>query len=86
MEVFMPHQGFNTFSNACERFVFSIASNGPLAPNEAEIVEYYCKEILGKIASSLRPGAAESPELPSPGPVLLTSLLPGLKENQSANV
>jgi len=80
----MPHQGFNTFSNACERFVFSIASNGPLAPNEAEIVEYYCKEILGKIASSLRPGATEPPELP--GPVLLTSLLPVLKEKQSANV
>ena len=82
----MPHQGFNTFSNACERFLFSIASNGPLAPNEAEIVEYYCKEILGKIASSLRPGAMEPPELPSPGPVLLASLLPVLKEKQSANV
>jgi hypothetical protein len=85
MEVFqMPHQGFNTFSNACERFVFSIASHGPLAPNEAEIVEYYCKEILGKIASSLRPGATQPPELP--GPVLLTSLMPVLEEKQSANV
>ena len=82
----MPHQGFNTFSNACERFVFSIASNGPLAPNEAEIVEYYCKEILTKIASSLRPDATEPPEMSSPGPVLLTSLLPVLKEKQSANV
>ena len=82
----MPHQGFNTFSNACERFVFSIASNGPLAPNEAEIVEYYCKEILAKIASSLRPGATESPEMSSPGPGLLTSLFPVLKEKQSANV
>jgi hypothetical protein len=56
----MPHQGFNTFSNACERFVFSIATNGPLAKSEAEIVEYYCKEILGKIASSLGPPATES--------------------------
>jgi hypothetical protein len=82
----MPHQGFNTFSNACERFVFSIASNGPLAPNEAEIVEYYCKEILTKIASSLRPDATEPPEMSSPGPVLLTSLLPVLKEKQSVNV
>jgi hypothetical protein len=82
----MPHQGFNTFSNACERFLFSIASNGPLAPNETEIVEYYCKEILGKIASSLRPGATESPATPSPGPVLLPSLLPVFKEKQSAKV
>lgn len=56
----MPHVGFNTFSNACERFVFSIATNGPLAKNEAEIVEYYCKEILRKIASSLQPPAIES--------------------------
>jgi len=81
----MPHQGFNTFSNACERFLFSITSNGPLAPNEAEIVEYYCKEILGKIASSLRRDATESPEMPSPRP-LITILLPVLKEKQSANV
>jgi hypothetical protein len=63
----MPHQGFNTFSNACERFVYSMATNGPLAPNEAEIVEYYCKEILSRIASSLQPNKAESSKTPSPG-------------------
>jgi hypothetical protein len=61
----MPHQGFNTFSNACERFVFSIASNGPLAPNEAEIVEFYCKEILSKIASSRQSLAATGCQKPS---------------------
>jgi hypothetical protein len=61
----MPHQGFNTFSNACERFVFSIASNGPLAPNEAEIVEFYCKEILSKIASSRQSPAATDCQKPS---------------------
>jgi hypothetical protein len=55
----MPHQGFNTFSNACERFVFSIATNGPLAQSEAEVVEYYCKEILSKISPSLRPPPAD---------------------------
>ena len=63
----MPHQGFNTFSNACERFVFSMATNGPLAKSEAEIVEYYCKEILSKIASSLQPPATESSKAPSQG-------------------
>ena len=61
----MPHQGFNTFSNACERFVFSIASNGPLAPNEAEIVEFYCREILRKIASSRQSPTATDCQKPS---------------------
>ena len=61
----MPHQGFNTFSNACERFVYSIATNGPLAANEAEIVEFYCKEILSKIASSLRSSGTTDCQKPS---------------------
>jgi hypothetical protein len=49
----MPHEAFHTFSNACERFIFSIMING-LDEKDAEIVEYYCKEILTKIAPRLR--------------------------------
>lgn len=83
----MPHQGFNTFSNACERFMFSIATHGPLAQNEAEIVEYYCKEILDKITSNLRPPATELAQTSSSGPGgLLPGLFPVLKEKQSADV
>jgi hypothetical protein len=82
----MPHQGFNTFSNACERFVFSIATNGPLTQDEAEIVEYYCKEILSKVASSQRPPAIESAKTFSPGPggTMVTELFPAIKEKRSA--
>lgn len=84
----MPHHGFNTFSNACERFVFSIATNGPLAQNEAEIIEYYCKEILSKIASSQLSPSMESGETSSRGPggAVLTGLFPAIKEQQSADV
>lgn len=84
----MSHQGFNTFSNACERFVFSIATHGPLAQNEAEIIEYYCKEILGRITSSLRPPTTELAKTSSSGPgaTLLPGLFPALKEKQSADV
>jgi len=72
------------FVSACERLLAAADLQRPLSEDEMSLVEYYCKEILGKIASSLRPGATEPPELP--GPVLLTSLLPVLKEKQSANV
>ena len=72
------------FVSACERLLAAVDLQRPLSEDEMSLVEYYCKEILGKIASSLRPGATEPPELP--GPVLLTSLLPVLKEKQSANV
>jgi hypothetical protein len=44
---------FHIFSSACERLLFSVLKNKPLTEKEARIVEYYCKEILAKIASSL---------------------------------
>ena len=44
---------FHIFTNACERLLFSVLKNRPLTKKEARIVEYYCKEILAKIASSL---------------------------------
>jgi hypothetical protein len=40
-------------SSACERLLFSVLKNRPLTEKEARIVEYYCKEILAKIAPSL---------------------------------
>lgn len=46
-------EAFRTFSIACERLVSSIMTNRPLAADEAQIVEYYCKEILTKIAPYL---------------------------------
>lgn len=43
---------FRTFSSACEQLLFSM-TNRPLPEKEARIVEFYCKEILAKIAKSL---------------------------------
>ena len=74
------------FISACERLLAAADLQRPLSEDEMSLVEYYCKEILTKIASSLRPDATEPPEMSSPGPVLLTSLLPVLKEKQSVNV
>jgi len=44
---------FRSFSNACERMIFSIMKNRPLTEKEALIVEHYCKEILAKVAPYL---------------------------------
>jgi hypothetical protein len=44
---------FRTFSSACERLLPSIKTNRPLTEKEARILEFYCKEILAKIAQSL---------------------------------
>jgi hypothetical protein len=39
----------HTFSDHCEQFLFSLGTNRPLAESEAEIIAYYCKEILAKV-------------------------------------
>jgi hypothetical protein len=44
---------FQSFSNACERMIFSIMKNRRLTEKEALIVEHYCKEILAKVAPFL---------------------------------
>jgi hypothetical protein len=45
-------EAFLAFSHACERLILSIKT-GPLTVENARVVEYYCKEILDKIAPSL---------------------------------
>jgi len=42
-----------TFSAACEHILSAIAMNRPLTSDEAAMIEYYCVEILAKIAPLL---------------------------------
>lgn len=42
-----------TFSSACEHILSAIAMNRPLTQDEATMIEYYCVEILAKIATLL---------------------------------
>jgi len=42
-----------TFSSACEHILSAIAMNRPLTSDEAAMIEYYCVEILAKIAPLL---------------------------------
>ena len=50
----MQHaKAFHSFSDACERFVSSIATNRSLSNDEAQVVAFYCKEILEKIEPCL---------------------------------
>jgi hypothetical protein len=52
-EIFMPQsEAFQTFSSGCKRLLFSI-TNRQLTEKEARILQYYCKDILAKIAPSL---------------------------------
>ena len=46
-------EALRTFSSACEWFLSSMATGEPLTKSEAQIVEYYCHEILQKIAPCL---------------------------------
>ena len=46
-------EALRTFSSACEWFLSSMAKDEPLTKSGAQIVEYYCHEILQKIAPSL---------------------------------
>ena len=62
----MQHaQAFHSFSDACERFVSSIATSRPLSNDEAEIVAYYCKEILAKIEPCLPKPSLPMASIPS---------------------
>lgn len=47
-------QEVRTFSSACEHVLSVIAMNRPLTHDEAVMIEYYCVEILGKIAPILQ--------------------------------
>ena len=47
-------QEVRTFSSACEHVLSAIAMNRPLTHDEAVMIEYYCVEILGKIAPILQ--------------------------------
>jgi hypothetical protein len=50
----MQHaKAFQSFSDACERFVSSMATNRSLSNDEAQVVAFYCKEILEKIEPCL---------------------------------
>ena len=46
-------EAFRTFSSGCERLLFSMKTNRPPTEEEARVIEYYCKEILDKIAPCL---------------------------------
>ncbi|MDK2745074.1 MAG: hypothetical protein NDI90_19420 [Nitrospira sp. BO4] len=39
-----------TFSAACEHILAAIAQHRPLTQDEALMIEYYCVEILSKVA------------------------------------
>jgi hypothetical protein len=41
------------FSSACEHILSAITMERPLTSEEAALVNYYCKEILAKIAPLL---------------------------------
>jgi hypothetical protein len=42
-----------TFCSACEHILLAIRLNRPLTEDEAALVQYYCTEILAKIAPLL---------------------------------
>ena len=41
------------FFGACERLISLIASNRRLTEDEARMIEFYCKEVLAKVAPRL---------------------------------
>lgn len=41
------------FFGACERLISLIGSTRQLTDDEARMIEFYCKEVLAKIASRL---------------------------------
>jgi hypothetical protein len=42
----------NAFTSACERLLAAGAIYRPLTPDEARLIEFYCKELLQKILPS----------------------------------
>lgn len=41
------------FSSGCEHILSALAMNRPLTQEEAEMIQYYCLEILTKISPAL---------------------------------
>ena len=39
----------NFFTDACEQFLFSLATDTPLTETQARLVAYYCKEIFAMV-------------------------------------
>jgi hypothetical protein len=54
-------EALRTFSSGWEQLLFSIMTNGALAEDEARMVDYYCKEILDKVAPYLRNRPPQTP-------------------------
>jgi hypothetical protein len=54
-------KAFHSFSDACERFVSSIAKNRSLSNDEAQVIAFYCKEIREKIEPSLHKHSRDIP-------------------------
>lgn len=50
---------FYNFSNACERFLFALRTNMPLAELEVQVVAYYCKEILARSSCACKTLASQ---------------------------
>ena len=42
-----------TFASACEHILSTITTNRPLTPDEAVMIQYYCGELLTKVAPLL---------------------------------
>jgi hypothetical protein len=44
---------FNNFTDACEHFLFTLATDAPLTEVQARLVAYYCHEISIKVQPRL---------------------------------
>ena len=83
----MQHaKAFHSFSDACERFVSSIATHRSLSNDEAEVIAFYCKEILEKIEPCLHkhPGTFQTEPRKEVARRLHSTVLNGSKSNAVA--
>jgi hypothetical protein len=48
---------FNNFTDACEHFLFTLATDAPLTEVQARLVAYYCHEISTKVQLRLADSA-----------------------------
>jgi hypothetical protein len=51
---------FYNFSNACERFLFSLTTHRSLTEAETQLIAYDCKEIVAKIDPCLPKSSRQS--------------------------
>ena len=77
----MPQsEAFQTFSSGCKRLLFSI-TNRQLTEKEARILQYYCRDILAKIAPSLPKPPATKADCPHNPKVEGSNPCPAIKFN-----